>query len=166
MCKDDTAREYRCHPRHAHRIWRARRGRPGFNEDRRICPIKTSYKDPFGSALIRKTSNLDFAATAASYPRATPQLPAYRYPSRYRYRAPPSKPSRDFEQWQSRRGFMEVVSWTVEIPEYRSSSAAVIEQNAIREGERAISCHRRIQNGCNIRISLSSIYCVSLFNEF
>lgn len=23
-------------------------GRPGFNEDRRICPIKTSYKDPSG----------------------------------------------------------------------------------------------------------------------
>lgn len=77
--------------------WRARRGRPGFNEDRRICPIKTSYKDPSGSALIRKTSNLDFAATAASYPRTTLQVPAYRYPSRYRYRAPPSKPSRDFE---------------------------------------------------------------------
>lgn len=45
-------------------------GRPGFNEDRRICPIKTSYKDPSGSALIRKTSNLDFAAAASSYPRA------------------------------------------------------------------------------------------------
>lgn len=40
------------------------RGRPGFNEDRRICPIKTSYKDLSGSALIRKTSNLDFAAAA------------------------------------------------------------------------------------------------------
>lgn len=45
-------------------------GRPGFNEDRRICPIKTSYKDPSGSTLIRKTSNLDFAAAASSYPRA------------------------------------------------------------------------------------------------
>lgn len=43
-----------------------------------------------GSALIRKTSNLDFATAVSSYPRAI-QVPAYRYPSRYRYRAPPSE---------------------------------------------------------------------------
>lgn len=70
MCKDDAERGISLSsttrtPGSAVLVGLPRpRGRPGFNEDRRICPIKTSYKDLSGSALIRKTSNLDFAAAA------------------------------------------------------------------------------------------------------
>lgn len=50
---------------------RESQGVSGFNEDRRICPIKTSYKDPYSSPrsllLIRKTSLSD------SSPNARPQ---------------------------------------------------------------------------------------------
>lgn len=95
-CAKTMPRRYRAvYLRHAHRTCRPggpAGGRSGFNEDRRICPIKTSYKDPSGSTFIRKTSNLNFAAAASSYPRAI-QAPTYRYPSRYRYRAPPFEPS-------------------------------------------------------------------------
>lgn len=74
QCAKMTPRGYRCHLRRAQRTRRAvlvgLPARPGFNEDRRICPIKTSYKDSSRSTLIRKTSNLDFAAATSSYPRA------------------------------------------------------------------------------------------------
>lgn len=147
--------------------WRARRARPGFNEDRRICPIKTSYKDPSGSALIRKTSNLDFAATAASYPRATLQVPAYRYPSRYRYRATPSKPSRDFEQRQSRRwGFMEVVPRTVGIRERRSDDERFCVTSAIDGLLKVTNTGRSHDITYNEHYSALFIRCTNRFNEF
>lgn len=122
-------RGYRCHLRHAHRTCRPggpAGGRPGFNEDRRICPIKTSYKDPSGSTLIRKTSNLDFAAAASSYPALYRNLPTViplviviglRLPNRAQLG----------EQRQGRQGFMELVSSTESvsaIPYCRADSTA------------------------------------------
>lgn len=42
-------------------------GIPGFNEDRRICPIKTSYKDPFSRPRGTRKTSLN----------ATPQPPPF-----------------------------------------------------------------------------------------
>lgn len=144
MCKDDAERgggDIVIHDTHTRTFVLVgpphSRGRPGFNEDRRICPIKTSYKDLSGSALIRKTSNLDFAA--AAQPLLIPAL--YRYTflllslSRYRYRTSPSETRRT----RGGRGFMELVSNAVEIRACRFRY--VIGQNAIHEQRWADLCY-------------------------
>lgn len=83
-----------CHPRDT-RAGSCRGDRErswaGFNEDRRICPIKVSCKEPRRSTVVR-SQNIEFQRRCNNLFLSCTSTNLNRYPFCYRHRAPPLEP--------------------------------------------------------------------------
>lgn len=86
------------------------RSQDGFNEDRRICPIKMSCKDPHRSMLVH-SQNIEIRPHRNSlFLSMTTSTNSNCYPFRYRYWDSPLEPSKVETSLRGQRGFEDALA--------------------------------------------------------